>query len=160
MRITLSGINIPISDDKRAYAEYRFFTSIAPHEVTIRSVNVVIRRDSAANRSFLCTVVVDLGSSGRIKTQARAVHPSAAIDRAADRTAWLVSRRADQDFSPKSRHHTDAASGIRTNRSFGVSEGRFGEAQTRTARRRRVSLPARGRHRGRTSRRRDPGDRS
>lgn len=59
-------------------------------------------RDSASNRSFLCTVVVDLGALGRIKTQARAVHPSAAIDRAADRTAWLVSRRAGQDFSLKS----------------------------------------------------------
>ena len=76
MRINVSGVNIPITDDKRAYAEYRFFTSIAPHDMSIRAVDVVIRRDSAANRSFLCAVVVDLGSSGRIKTQARAVHPT------------------------------------------------------------------------------------
>ena len=102
MRIKVSGVNIPITDDKRAYAEFRVFTSIAPHELRIRSVDVVIRRESAANRSFLCRVVVDLGTSGRIKTQARAVHPTAAIDRAADRTAWLVSRRAGQDFSLKS----------------------------------------------------------
>jgi ribosomal subunit interface protein len=102
MRITVSGVNISITDDKRVYVEYRFFTSIAPHHVRIRSVDVVIRRDSSSNRSFLCKVVVDLGSSGRIKTQARAVHPSAAIDRAADRTAWLVGRRAGQPFSLKS----------------------------------------------------------
>ena len=94
MRIKVSAVDIPITDDKRAYAEYRLFTAIAPYEVRIRSVDVVIRSGSAANRSFLCRVVVDLGSSGRIKTQARAVHPTAAIDRAADRTAWLVSRRA------------------------------------------------------------------
>jgi ribosome-associated translation inhibitor RaiA len=102
VRINVSGVNVPITNDQRGYAEYRFFTAIAPHERTIRAVDVVIRRDVARNRSFLCTVVVDLGSSVRIKTQARAAHPSAAIDRAADRAAWLVRRRAGQDFSVKS----------------------------------------------------------
>jgi ribosome-associated translation inhibitor RaiA len=102
MRIKVSGVNVPITDDKRGYAEYRFFISIAPHEMRICAVDVVIRRDSGSNRSFLCRVVVDLGPAGRIKTQARAAHPSAAIDRAADRTAWLVRRRAGQDFSLKS----------------------------------------------------------
>jgi ribosome-associated translation inhibitor RaiA len=101
MRINVSGVNVPISDDTRRYAEYRFFMSIAPHEPQIRTADVVIRRDSVPTHSFLCTVVIDLGSRGRIKTQARAVHPSAAIDRAADRTAWLVRRRALQDFSLK-----------------------------------------------------------
>ena len=102
MRIKVSGVDTLITGDNRRYAEYRVFTSIAPHDLKIRSVEVVIRRDSASTRSFLCTVLVDLGSSGRIKTQARAVHPSAAIDRAADRTAWLVDRRAAQGFSSNS----------------------------------------------------------
>jgi len=102
MRIKISGIDVPVTHDSRGYAEYRFFISIAPYEPRIRAVDVVIRRDSASARSFLCTVCVDLGSSGRIKTQARAAGPSAAIDRAADRTAWLVRRRAAQDFSLKS----------------------------------------------------------
>ena len=101
MRINVAGVNVPITNDQRAYAEYRFFTSIAPHDMSIRAVDVVIRRDSAAHHSFLCRVEVNLGSSGRIKTQARAAHPSAAIDRAADRAAWLVRRRAGQDFSLK-----------------------------------------------------------
>ena len=48
------------------------------------------------------TVRVDLGRSGHIKTQARAMHPSAAIDRAADRTAWLIGRRIGRDSSVKS----------------------------------------------------------
>jgi ribosome-associated translation inhibitor RaiA len=102
MRIKVSGIDVPITNDNRGYAEYRFFISIVPYEMRIRAVDVVIRRDSASNRAFLCTVVVDLGASGRIKTQARAARPSAAIDRAADRTAWLVRRRTGQDFSLKS----------------------------------------------------------
>jgi ribosome-associated translation inhibitor RaiA len=98
----MSGVNLSISNDMRAYAEYRFFTSIAPHELEIRAMDVVLRRDSASNRQFLCTVVVDLASSDRIKTQARGAYLTAAIDRTADRTAWLVRRRADQDFSLKS----------------------------------------------------------
>ena len=102
MRIKVSSINTSFTDEKRAYAEYRFFTSIAPHEARVRAVDVVVTRDSAANRQFLCTVTVDLGASGQVKTQARAVHPSAAIDRAADRTAWLVGRRIGTDFSVKS----------------------------------------------------------
>jgi ribosome-associated translation inhibitor RaiA len=102
MRITVSGIDVSTTNGNRGYAEYRFFISIAPYEPRIRAVDVVIRRDSASASSFLCTVVVDLGSSGRIKTQARAARPSAAIDRAADRTAWLVRRRAGQDFNLKS----------------------------------------------------------
>jgi len=101
MRINVSGVNVPISDDTRRYAEYRFFTSIAPHGLRIRTADIVIQRDSVPTRSFLCTVVVELGSRGRIKTQARADHPSAAIDRAADRTAWLVRRRALQNLSLK-----------------------------------------------------------
>ena len=32
MRIRISGIDTPIAGEKRAYAEYRFFTSIAPYD--------------------------------------------------------------------------------------------------------------------------------
>jgi ribosome-associated translation inhibitor RaiA len=101
MRITVSSVNAPTADN-HAYAEYRFFTSIAQYEGQVRSVAVVVRRDPAVNRRFLCTVVIDLGPSGRVKTQARATYPNAAIDRAADRIAWLVSHRVGTDFSLKS----------------------------------------------------------
>jgi ribosome-associated translation inhibitor RaiA len=94
MRIRVCGVNTPVTDDRRRYAEYRIFTSVVPHQATIHSVDVAIARVSGSKQpSFRCTVLVDLGSSGCIRTQARAVHPGAAIDRAADRTAWLVRRR-------------------------------------------------------------------
>lgn len=103
MRITLSGINTAIPDNTRAYAEYRLFTSAARHEELVRSVDVVVRRDSRATRQFLCAVSVDLGPSGRIKTQARAAYPIAAIDRAAERMAWLLDRRRNApDYTLKS----------------------------------------------------------
>jgi ribosome-associated translation inhibitor RaiA len=102
MRIRISAGDAPITEDRRAYVEYRIFTSIAPYEPQIGAVDVVVGRELTARRHFLCTVVVDLGRSGRIKTQARAIHPSAAIDRAADRTAWLIGRRVAGDFTVKS----------------------------------------------------------
>jgi ribosome-associated translation inhibitor RaiA len=101
MHIRVSGVNTPVTDEKRAYVEYRFFSTIAPYEARIRAVDVVVSRDLDRRRRFVCTVAVDLGRFGRVKTQARAVHPSAAIDRAADRAAWLVGRRIAQHFSLK-----------------------------------------------------------
>ena len=103
MRIRISGIDTPIAGEKRAYAEYRFFTSIAPYERQVGDVDVAVGRECATRNQFLCTVTVDLGRSGHIKAQARAMHPSGAIDRAADRTAWLIGRRIGRDVSVKSR---------------------------------------------------------
>jgi hypothetical protein len=102
MRIKVSGVDTPVAGEKRAYTEYRFFTAIASHAARVREVDVVVTRDSVANRQFLCTVTVDLGPFGHVKTQARAVHPIAAINRAADRTAWLIQRRIGSDFTLKS----------------------------------------------------------
>lgn len=101
MRIRISSIDTPIADEKRAYAEYRLFTAIAPYEPHVGAVSVAIGRDLAAQRQFLCTVTADLGCSGRIRTQARAMHPSGAIDRAAGRTAWLIGRRIGREVSVK-----------------------------------------------------------
>jgi ribosomal subunit interface protein len=102
MRIRVSGIDTPVADEKRAYAEYRFFTALARYEPQVGVVDVVVGRESEARRQFLCAVTVDLGRFGHIKAQARAAHPSAAIDRAADRTAWLIGRHIGRDFSLKS----------------------------------------------------------
>jgi len=99
MRVRVPGINTSLTDEKRAYAEYRVFNALAPYERAIRSAHVVLRQDPGARRQFLCTVAVDLRGTDHVKTQARAVHPIAAIDRAAIRTAWLVRRRIGQDFS-------------------------------------------------------------
>jgi len=102
MRIRISSIDTPIASEKRAYAEYRFFTSIAPYDPQVGAVDVVVGRELGARGQFRCTVAVDLGPSGYVRTQARAMHPNAAIDRAADRIAWLIGRRVGRNFSVKS----------------------------------------------------------
>jgi hypothetical protein len=91
MRITLSGNNL--TGHTRAYGEYRFFTSVARHAALVRAVDITLKRVAEVNPRVQCAVVVDLGASGRVKTQARAPHPTAAIDRAAERVAWLLDRR-------------------------------------------------------------------
>ena len=106
MRITISGTE-PITSEKRAYAEYRFFTSIAPYERRIGAVDVAVRRDVVSRGPFLCVVAVDLGRAGYIRTQARAMHPTAAIDRAADRTASLIGRRFGRGTRVKSSGRPD-----------------------------------------------------
>jgi hypothetical protein len=77
------------------------FTSIAPYELQVGAVDVVVGRECGAASSFLCTVTVDLGRSGHVKDASPGDAPSAAIDRAADRTAWLIGRRIGRGFSVK-----------------------------------------------------------
>ena len=101
MRIRISGLDASTTDQKRAYAEYRVFTAIAPYEPRIDAVDVAISRDVTARGPFLCTVAVDLGRCGFVKTRARALHPSAAIDRAADRAGWLIGRRLGRELRVK-----------------------------------------------------------
>ena len=102
MQIRLVGVDVDVTDRIRAYAEYRFFTSTARHAPLVRSVEIALKPRAGScgpnsnDGGFLCQVSVDLGASGRIKTQARGPHPSAAIDRAANRAAWLLSRRSRQ----------------------------------------------------------------
>jgi ribosome-associated translation inhibitor RaiA len=90
------------ADEKRAYAEYRLFAAIAQYETCIRAVDVAVERDPSARGYFVCTVVVELRDAGQVKARARAGQATAAIDRAAERTAWLVGRRVRQDFRTKS----------------------------------------------------------
>jgi len=99
MRIMLSGADFEITDPLRAYAEYRLFRSVARHEPLVTAVDIAVRQYESERDRFLCTVAVALRPAGRIRTQARGPHPGAAIDRAADRTAWLLDRRAQQPVS-------------------------------------------------------------
>lgn len=92
MRIIVRITNLTLGDEKRAYAEYRFFVATAQYQPDIRRLDVVVQRE-ATDRPFRCTAVVDLGAGGRIKTHARAVTFSTAIDRAAELTGRMIRRR-------------------------------------------------------------------
>ena len=99
MRIVLTGTDVVISDQLRAYTEYRLFKSVARYRNLIRGVAVSLRQHGGSADCFFCSVIVDLGPSGRIKTQSRGRHPNAAIDGAADRTASVLAQHSSQLIS-------------------------------------------------------------
>lgn len=93
MHITVSGMNMPVTDDTRGYAEYRLFSAAVPHAALVKSIDVVLARAAADRQAVSCMVRIDLIPSGQIIAQARAAQATAAVDRAADRAGWQLRRR-------------------------------------------------------------------
>ncbi|MGH9418952.1 MAG: HPF/RaiA family ribosome-associated protein [Thermoanaerobaculia bacterium] len=87
------------TDRIRAYTEYRMFTSVARYGAIIRTIRVDVGRDGRDRDGVACTVLIDLVPSGQVKTQARASHSIAAIDRVCDRAGRLLGRRETQSVS-------------------------------------------------------------
>ena len=99
MRIVLTGHDISITDQLRAYVEYRLFTSTAQYKTLIRSVNVTLRHNPGVRGRFLCLIAVDLGRTKPMKVRACGPHPNAAIDRAAQRAATHLHRGTSDHVS-------------------------------------------------------------
>jgi ribosome-associated translation inhibitor RaiA len=99
MRIGLTGEDVIITDQLQTYVEYRFFISVARYQALIRGVNVLLGHNPGNGGRFLCVVAVDLGLGERIKIRASGAYPNAAIDRAADRTSFRLSRHTFQHVS-------------------------------------------------------------
>lgn len=93
MRVSLSVAHLTVTDSLRAYMEYRLFTSVARHHAIVQGADVRVRRETLGHARFVCTIALDLGHAGRVKTQARGTHLEAAIERATERAAWLLDRR-------------------------------------------------------------------
>jgi ribosome-associated translation inhibitor RaiA len=95
----LTSHDVAVTARLQAYAEYRLFTGMARYETLIRRVSVTIGHNASHRDPFLCLVVVDLAQAKPIKTRARGRHPNAAIDRAADQVASLLSRHVPRQVS-------------------------------------------------------------
>jgi hypothetical protein len=90
MQFMLTANGLAISSQLRAYAEYRFFTTIARYASAIGIVRMTVRCDGDV---YFCTAAVDEARAEGFTVQARAPHPNAAIDKVADCAARLLSRR-------------------------------------------------------------------
>lgn len=99
MHIMVTGGDGIATDRIRAYTEYRIFKSAARYGAIVRTIHVAVRRDENDRDGVMCTVLIDLQPSGRVKTQARGAHPTAAIDKASDRAGRLLGRRQTQSLS-------------------------------------------------------------
>jgi ribosome-associated translation inhibitor RaiA len=78
--------NIAASTEQtRAYAEYRVFTTLAPYSRLVIDVEVCLGSDDGDATHVLCSVKVQTASGKGIRIRARGRHPYDAINRAADR---------------------------------------------------------------------------
>lgn len=86
MRVVISSRGRPLEPQLRSYAEYRFFSTLAPHD-NVAGARVQLRADEEAVQ---CQVQVMLHPGGSLQARASAPHAAAAIDRAAERVAALI----------------------------------------------------------------------
>jgi ribosome-associated translation inhibitor RaiA len=94
MRIHVIGPSADAGAQIRAYAEYRVFARLAPLVRDIRSVQVVLNR-SGTDGTTSCELMADLGAAGSIRTRARRLQPTRAVDDATERLLAATIRRLE-----------------------------------------------------------------
>lgn len=94
MRVVISSRGLPFDAQIRTYAEYRLFSTLAPHD-NVLGARVRLRRVEDAVQ---CHVRVTLRPRGSVHARGSAPHAAAAIDRAAGR----IATRMDEHRAPLS----------------------------------------------------------
>jgi ribosome-associated translation inhibitor RaiA len=90
-----------LTEQARAYAEYRLFATLARFGRAVVGVRVTINRREHRDHAhrFACSVSVQLDPSGSAIISAQGPHPHRAIDRAAGRIGQLVDKRIGRRLS-------------------------------------------------------------
>lgn len=88
-----AGDGIDLSDQCRAYVEYRMFSAASRFESNGARVSVRLEDvGSPARARYRCVATVDLSAQGRVRVSASANRIHAAVDRAAERLSGGVER--------------------------------------------------------------------
>lgn len=93
MRIAIAA-DEAFSDQTRAYAEYRVFSSLARFSADVRDATVSLSTARRGTRAVICAVAVSTGCGAAVRVSARGRHAHDAIDRAAGRAGEHLRRRA------------------------------------------------------------------
>src|ERR1043166_5254367 len=101
MRVDVIG-DAAITEQTRAYTEYRMFATLARFSRAIRGVRVTIKktRAKASMRNIACEVTVMLAPWGCVRTRLSGPEPYFIIDRAAERIGPLVYEQSGRRPSP------------------------------------------------------------
>jgi ribosome-associated translation inhibitor RaiA len=96
MHIEVIGEDESSNAQARAYAEFRVFAALARHTQRVRNARVVLRRAERERTcgTVVCEVSVALEPTGSVRTRAQGQHAYESINRAAERIADLMRRRA------------------------------------------------------------------
>lgn len=92
MQISVVGPPSLSAEQIRAYAEYRLFSRLVTLASEIHDVHVVITAH-VADPLATCTVALDLGDAGRVRTRVRRAGAVPAVDAAAETVARAAHRR-------------------------------------------------------------------
>lgn len=93
MQIYVAGVMPLLTQQVRAYAEYKVFSRLAPLARSVALVQVVVTEAPGAEGGALCAVTADLGDAGLVRTRVRRSQVTSAIDTAADNVARAAARR-------------------------------------------------------------------
>ena len=93
MQISVIGPAPLVSQQVRAYAEYRVFSRLAPLARSVDLVQVVVTPSRDAAGGSVCAVTANLGEAGRVRTRVCRAQTISAIDVAADNVAHAAARR-------------------------------------------------------------------
>ena len=94
MHIRVSDPAGLVTDQMRAYAEFRVFAALARFGRTVRQATVSLGPATSGDPGVVCLVEVDLGPDGLVRFRARDLHAAPAVEHAADLARSALERRA------------------------------------------------------------------
>lgn len=92
MRIEVVAVGPGFRKQMLAYAEYRFFSSLARFSELIRDVDISLAAPAIAGEPVVCAVSLVFESGRQTRVRARGLQASEAIDRASDRAIRILSK--------------------------------------------------------------------
>ena len=93
MQISVVGPPALSAEQIRAYAEYKLFSRLVAFAGDIADVHVVVNAPGGDASSASCTVALDLGAAGHLRTRIRRGGAVPAVDAAAEAIARAAARR-------------------------------------------------------------------
>jgi hypothetical protein len=99
MRISVVGPPSLSAEQIRAYAEYKFFSRLVTLTRDITGVSATVTAPDGDGEA-VCSVTVELGDAGRVRTRVSRAGPVPAVDAAADLVARAAVKRLAQFVCP------------------------------------------------------------
>ena len=95
MKIAVTGHELTLNQQTRAYAEYRVFSALASYAEQVEQVHVVMAsRADTDDRFISCVVEVSVQSGRVLRARGRALHAYAAVECAAQRVRHAMQRHS------------------------------------------------------------------
>ncbi|HEY7790012.1 MAG TPA: HPF/RaiA family ribosome-associated protein [Vicinamibacterales bacterium] len=103
MQVNVKSRALPVTEQTRAYLEYRFFCDLVPHSEEVVRIDVQFAASGTAGHEIVhCRALATLASGETIEALAAGTHLYSAIDRTAQQLGVLVAAQS-RDVRTRSR---------------------------------------------------------